>query len=155
MRTACKCHGLSGSCALKTCWRKMPHFNQIGERLKSRFDGAVLVTPPNSRPSDVASPALLPAGGHQFKPPDAEDLVYADRSPNYCRRSGRSGSLGTRGRPCDDRSVAVGGCSILCCGRGHRNKVVTVVENCNCKFRWCCEVVCQSCSVNKTVSTCL
>ncbi|RUS70048.1 hypothetical protein EGW08_022190, partial [Elysia chlorotica] len=43
MRRVCKCHGLSGSCALKTCWKKMPTFREVGDRLKAQFDGAIRV----------------------------------------------------------------------------------------------------------------
>lgn len=34
MTTACKCHGVSGSCSVKTCWRSLPDFSVIGTTLK-------------------------------------------------------------------------------------------------------------------------
>ena len=40
MRQECKCHGMSGSCAIKTCWMRLPGFRDIGDTLKDRFDGA-------------------------------------------------------------------------------------------------------------------
>ena len=29
LRTLCKCHGVSGSCATQTCWRQIPQFQQV------------------------------------------------------------------------------------------------------------------------------
>ena len=43
MRVECKCHGVSGSCEMKTCWRAMPPFKEVGSILKEKFDGATEV----------------------------------------------------------------------------------------------------------------
>ncbi|KAJ8686544.1 hypothetical protein QAD02_022338 [Eretmocerus hayati] len=47
MQVRCKCHGMSGSCELKTCWRVVPDFRQVGRTLKSRFRNAVAVAQSN------------------------------------------------------------------------------------------------------------
>ena len=69
MRLECKCHGLSGSCTLRTCWSKMPPFRDIGNRLKEHFDGAIKVLPSNDGRSFMA------AGDSSIKPPEREDIV--------------------------------------------------------------------------------
>lgn len=43
----CKCHGLSGSCQLKTCWKSSPNFRLVGKILKQQFRHAVLVDQSN------------------------------------------------------------------------------------------------------------
>ncbi|CAJ0924709.1 unnamed protein product [Ranitomeya imitator] len=43
MRVECKCHGVSGSCEVKTCWKAMPPFRKVGNVLKEKFDGATEV----------------------------------------------------------------------------------------------------------------
>lgn len=43
MREECKCHGMSGSCSVKTCWMRLPNFRVIGDSLKDRFDQATKV----------------------------------------------------------------------------------------------------------------
>ncbi|KAL1494684.1 hypothetical protein ABEB36_010248 [Hypothenemus hampei] len=48
MRQECKCHGMSGSCTMKTCWMRLANFRMIGDLLKDRYDGATRVTPYNS-----------------------------------------------------------------------------------------------------------
>ncbi|GBP92098.1 Protein Wnt-6 [Eumeta japonica] len=40
VKMECKCHGLSGSCTLRTCWSRMPSFREVGDRLRDRFEGA-------------------------------------------------------------------------------------------------------------------
>ncbi|CAG5128213.1 unnamed protein product, partial [Candidula unifasciata] len=41
----CKCHGMSGSCTIKTCWMTLPNFRDVGTALKDRFDGASRILP--------------------------------------------------------------------------------------------------------------
>ncbi|KAK3104883.1 hypothetical protein FSP39_012347 [Pinctada imbricata] len=43
MKVDCKCHGVSGSCELRTCWRAMPRFREVGVIIKEKFDGATEV----------------------------------------------------------------------------------------------------------------
>jgi len=146
VRTACKCHGLSGSCSLRTCFKRVPDFSEVGVRLRAGFDDALRVTVSNDN-------------GRRLHPADYrlytdEDLVYSQDSPDYCIRNSRVGSLGTRGRQCEPHSMGLDSCDILCCGRGYRTRKVTTAENCRCEFRWCCEVVCQTCTVTKIVHKC-
>nr|UTS77833.1 Wnt6 [Laodelphax striatellus] len=147
MRTECKCHGLSGSCTLRTCWRKMPAFREVGNRLKERFDGAAKVIPSNDGHRFVPE-------GPTIKPPARTDLVYHEESPDFCRPDRRTGSLGTQGRQCNATSPGVGGCQLLCCGRGFDSRAVRQRVNCKCRFKWCCEVTCSTCMQRRTVHTC-
>ncbi|KAI8775893.1 protein Wnt-1 [Biomphalaria glabrata] len=147
MRKECKCHGLSGSCALKTCWRKMPPFRDVGNRLKERFDGAIKVIISNDGNSIIPD-------GKDLKSPSKLDLVYSDTSPDFCKKNKKLGSLGTKGRECDPESPGVGGCDLLCCNRGYSKEQVTVMEYCKCRFHWCCEVICDTCEVTKILNRC-
>nr|QVQ68767.1 wnt 6 [Doryteuthis pealeii] len=148
MRRVCKCHGLSGSCTLQTCWRKMPLFRHVGNRLKEKFKGAAKVIISND------GLHVIPEGD-TIKKPDVTDLIYSENSPDFCRPSRKAGSLGTKGRICDIYSRGVGGCDVLCCNRGYKKGYVTLRENCKCRFIWCCDVICQECVHNKTIYTCL
>ena len=38
MLMKCRCHGVSGSCEFKTCWKSLPQFAEIGKYLKSKYD---------------------------------------------------------------------------------------------------------------------
>lgn len=89
------------------------------------------------------------------KTPTAKDLVYFETSPGFCEKNLRLGILGTHGRQCNDTSIGVDGCDLMCCGRGYRTQEVTVVERCACTFHWCCEVKCKTCRTKKTIHTCL
>ena len=42
----------------------------------------------------------------------------------------------------------------MCCGHGYDTRRVVRVENCSCKFQWCCEVVCKQCARVVDIHTC-
>ena len=141
MKIDCKCHGVSGSCELRTCWRAMPTFRKVGDVIKEKFDGATevkLVFTNNF-------PRLVPVNP-QYKPHTNSDLVYLVASPDFCEPDYKSGSLGTRGRICSRSSKAIDGCDLLCCGRGYETRKRRIVERCFCKFHWCCYVSCKECA---------
>lgn len=89
------------------------------------------------------------------KAPGGKDLVYFEPSPGFCVKNPRWGIQGTSGRQCNDTSIGVDGCDLMCCGRGYRTQEVIVVERCSCTFHWCCEVKCKLCRTKKTIHTCL
>ncbi|XP_062984496.1 protein Wnt-4-like [Elgaria multicarinata webbii] len=140
MKVECKCHGVSGSCEVRTCWKVMPPFHKVGSILKEKFEGATEV-----HLERVGSQKLLVPKSSRFKPYATHDLVYLVASPDFCNRDPRGGVLGTSGRQCNRTSPAAGGCELLCCGRGFRTAQAKVVERCSCTFRWCCSVKCRQC----------
>jgi wingless-type MMTV integration site family protein 4 len=139
MQLVCKCHGVSGSCSMKICWRVMPSFREVGRDLKTRFDGASHVMYLQQR--------------HRLKPYDAKqkkptkrDLVYLEESPDFCEYNPNTGSLGTKGRECNKSSYGLDGCALMCCGRGYQTIIKETKEDCDCKFFWCCHVECRKCT---------
>ncbi|XP_030637664.1 protein Wnt-6 [Chanos chanos] len=148
MRMECKCHGLSGSCSLRSCWRKMPLFREVGNHLMQSFRTAVRVMGGNDGKS------LIPVGD-DITPLDASSLIYSAESPDFCLANRRAGSDGTRGRLCSSSETGPGSCQSLCCGRGHADQTLEYEDNCTCQFHWCCVVQCQRCTVKKNVSICL
>lgn len=148
MRTECKCHGLSGSCTLRSCWRKMPLFREVGDHLMKSFRTAVRVMGGNDGKSLIC---LEP----DVMLPDANGLIYSDESPDFCMASRRTGSEGTQGRVCNSTEEGPGACDWLCCSKGFTQLSLEYEENCQCSFQWCCVVQCERCMVRKEVSVCL
>ena len=144
---ACKCHGVSGSCSLQTCWQQLPSFREVGDRLKDRYDAAT-ETKFNKRGT------TLKRRNRRFNKPTVEDLIYMDTSPDYCRQNPETGSLGTLGRECIRDSQGMNGCTLMCCGRGYNVFKRKLVERCQCKFHWCCFVKCKACERIVNVQTC-
>lgn len=146
LERVCRCHGMSGTCSLKTCWRKLPTFSKVGLRLRNRFQGAVRVTAGNS------GKGFIPESP---KVPGREDIVFSEDSPDYCDPDRRTGSLGTRGRQCKLGSTGPDDCRTLCCGRKVRSRQMVVSVACNCTFQYCCNVTCQTCLETLQETTCL
>ncbi|KAG8438496.1 hypothetical protein GDO86_004894 [Hymenochirus boettgeri] len=135
---ACKCHGVSGSCSLKTCWLQLADFRKVGEYLKEKYDSAASMR--------LNKKNKLEQVNQRFNQPTAEDLIYLDPSPDYCLQNETTGSLGTHGRQCNKTSEGMDGCELMCCGRGYDQFKTVQVERCHCKFHWCCFVKCKKCT---------
>ncbi|CAG9821650.1 unnamed protein product [Phaedon cochleariae] len=145
-KVTCKCHGVSGSCSLITCWQQLATFREIGDYLRDKYDGATEVR--------VNRRGRLQLRDSRLTLPTAYDLVYLEDSPDYCVKDDRIGSLGTQGRSCNRTSPDIDGCNLLCCGRGYNTLKSTVRERCQCKFKWCCQVECKTCIKSMDVHTC-
>ncbi|TMS39544.1 hypothetical protein L596_006050 [Steinernema carpocapsae] len=142
LRKQCKCHGVSGSCVTKTCWKVVPKLDDFAKYLKDKYDSAQQVTVSSSGNDLVIASKNTTSGGRaeRYLRDGNEDkvtktsLVFLDTSPNYCADSS------TIGRECTD-----GNCGSLCCGRGYTVKREIRSVPCRCKFLWCCEVKCDTC----------
>lgn len=62
--------------------------------------------------------------------------------------------LGTHGRECNRSALATDSCNILCCGRGYHTERVLVKEKCRCRFKFCCDIECDTCKFYKTIHYC-
>ncbi|CAG5095487.1 Similar to wnt11: Protein Wnt-11 (Danio rerio) [Cotesia congregata] len=130
----CKCHGVSGSCSVRTCWRGLDSKGPAaaGVRLFRKYATAAEVRP--------KSGSRLPPLYHH------DNLLYTTKSPDYCLPDKKRGSLGTVGRQCNGSSAGYEGCEYLCCGRGHVTKTREILERCECKYISCCySVKCKTC----------
>ncbi|GBP59651.1 Protein Wnt-4 [Eumeta japonica] len=81
MRTKCTCHGVSGSCSVRTCWRALPPLARVAAELAAEAERAGPL-----RPRRHARPHARPR------------LRYVTPSPDYCEPDPAAGSLGTHGR---------------------------------------------------------
>jgi len=171
---ACKCHGVSGSCVLKTCWRQLPAFRAAGDRLLVRYDTASLTTF-NRHGTSLVWPAMHgdDAGSarergrrrrRKRKRADGrriakEKFVYVDQSPDYCpatqgRRCLRRSRRDSRGVGTQVGRLSQADCDSLCCGRGYNEYRRTTSLRCRCKFVWCCRVACDVCRRTENVLVC-
>jgi hypothetical protein len=184
MKQLCKCHGVSGSCSLKICWKVMPDFRLIGDELMIRYRMAEQIrekrTGERYRKLKMIATRRSTSNNNGLAEPHKmitnykDELIYIDKSPNFCRRNRRIGSLGTNGRMCSvldegitatiatlaaqsrSRNVtwlnleheklrAAQHCDYLCCGRGYHTRQTEIEEDCDCQFQWCCSVKCKKC----------
>lgn len=154
METGCKCHGVSGSCTTKTCWTTLPPFRKIGNYVMKKYSKTKLVTALKATRNKLPAFLILKRSKDKHTKPKRSDLVYLEKSPNYCDYDPERGSLGTVGRNCNRTSSGTDGCDLMCCGRGYNTHQYTKNWTCNCKFHWCCYVNCNRCSERTEEYTC-
>jgi wingless-type MMTV integration site family protein 11 len=147
----CKCHGVSGSCSIKTCWKALPDIRQFGLALQKRYATALEV---NARTERRSRQRSLVAVQRNRRSVAEDELVYYTISPDYCLPDKSLGSIGTRGRECQKDHPGSGGCRSMCCGRGYTVETVQVRHRCDCKYYWCCYVKCSTCTKKVDIYRC-
>ncbi|XP_007909586.1 protein Wnt-11 [Callorhinchus milii] len=136
----CKCHGVSGSCSVRTCWQGLQELSLVAADLKVRYLSATKVV---HRP--VGTRKQLVPKDIDVRPVTDTELVYLHSSSDFCSRNEKMGSSGTQERQCNKTSNGSDSCDLMCCGRGYNPYTETLVERCHCKYHWCCYVTCKRC----------
>ncbi|XP_077988445.1 protein Wnt-4-like [Glandiceps talaboti] len=147
MFTKCKCHGVSGSCSSKICWRTMPRFRDLGNVLMDKYFQAIRVKYAKKKKRlrhHAKKKGRIPV----------EELVFLEPSPDWCEPNKKLGSEGTHGRYCNKTSRDSDSCARMCCGRGYQIMERSVTESCNCRFHWCCVVTCETCTRDEELHIC-
>ncbi|EGV98939.1 Protein Wnt-9a [Cricetulus griseus] len=153
VETTCKCHGVSGSCTVRTCWRQLAPFHEVGKHLKHKYETALKVGSTTNEATGEAGAISPPRGrasgsGGGDPLPRTPEAMHLDDSPSFCL-AGRF-SPGTAGRRCHREK----NCESICCGRGHNTQSRVVTRPCQCQVRWCCYVECRQCTQREEVYTC-
>merc|ERR1712110_151851 len=77
MRELCKCHGVSGSCATKTCWKQISDFRQVSDYLKKMYKQALKIHLANTeidRPSNEIANRLRESSESRKSPQLVEQI---------------------------------------------------------------------------------
>jgi len=118
LTTSCKCHGVSGSCSMRTCWKSLPDLRSVAVTLLDRYSFAVAVTyrrisrRRSRQPVDAAAVTTTSPINAVNTPPSKRlvpvlrrrrtlndtDIVYYTMSPDYCLPDASLGSIGTKDR---------------------------------------------------------
>ena len=151
LKKECKCHGVTGSCNLKTCWKQLAPFHVIGSALKQKYRSAVPVSFLNNKLQQRDN-----NNRYRLVTRNDKKLVYLDSSPDYCVRNATAGSPGMLGRTCMSDVVPTKECKSLCKSCNLRPRTVEHYKlvKCRCKFVWCCTVKCELCKVKYSLTTC-
>ncbi|BFZ15444.1 hypothetical protein BsWGS_18483 [Bradybaena similaris] len=157
LNTKCKCHGVSGSCTVETCWLQLSPFKTVSNVLKQKYEASVqLLSFPNQAASGTVHLMQRPGNlrdisslqGTHLVALNRAELMYTDTSPNFCLNS--SFSPGTSRRTC----VKGDNCDSLCCDRGYNVQRRALKRSCRCETIWCCRIQCKVCLVEKDVHMC-
>lgn len=151
MKKICKCHGISGSCQVNTCWLSVPDLSRVGEYLKRQYRLAAKVGAMSAKETSIVSLK------EELNAINTDKLVFADASPDYCYENTKLGINGTLGRYCSRAKHRADGtevsrnerdsCDRLCtkCGYKIKRERLNTEKQCDCRFVYCCSVECKRC----------
>nr|CAH8838885.1 unnamed protein product [Trichobilharzia regenti] len=153
-KLVCKCHGVSGSCAQRVCFRQLRRIDTevMQKALKMRYLAAKQVS--EGRNGELMAKTFIGNGfiDEVVKP---EELVFSEHSPDYCNVEPQRGSVGTRDRICTLKDTGTSNCVNMCCGRGYRNVTKRETIQCNCRMANGFKVQCDECNVETVTQRCL
>ncbi|KAI6214468.1 Protein Wnt-4 [Aphelenchoides besseyi] len=137
LRKQCKCHGWI------LCNENVLENSSITRRLRFSTQTKILES---TTIMPEKSELVLKSGNVRAERSALEaskaELVFLEKSPDFCDIHPKRGLPGTSGRECFSEEQ----CHDLCCGRGWNVEHHWQNEPCRCKFEWCCEVKCQTCT---------
>ena len=139
----CKCLGFTSTCSTKVCWREVPNFRDIGNKIHALYSSATAVRLSSDGTHLVKITQF--ADNEYDEAPAAGDMVYADPSYSFCRDIPEMDVISTVGRVCQKNEEDPDSCSNLCCKGGYNEKTVETKTSCSCRFFWCCSVRCETC----------
>ena len=152
LKKRCKCHGVTGSCHLKSCWKQLAPFDVVGSALKQKYHTAVPVSFINNKLQSLDN-------NNRYRLVTRKDnkLVYLNSSPDYCVRNVTAGSPGMLGRTCRSDVVFTKECRSPCSSCNLRPQIVEHFKQvkCRCELMWCCIVKCQICTEKYLLTTCI
>lgn len=127
LQKVCRCQGVSGSCTINICWKRIAPFSKIAVSLKKKYHEAHKLNIENNSSKKL--------NRKNYK----HQLLYLSRSPTFCS--------GTGGRKCLDKN----NCATLCCARGYTTTIATYSKHCNCRWvNGCCtNMTCDNCNYTK------
>lgn len=130
----CRCHGVSGTCTVQTCYTRTHTVAEVGQQIFERYGGAVQV--------EESSSGEIVNAKRGSTPYSNSSIIYKDSSPNFCVYDIEKGTVGVGDRLCNENSNERNACSSTCCDRGHYTVIKTEpVEECD--FIWCCRIDCR------------
>lgn len=83
------------------------------------------------------------------------DLLYYEDSPDFCVPNESYSIKGTKDRICSEDINASHNCGRLCCGRGYKTELREEQYKCECQFKYCCDLICRTCTRRKAIHICL
>ncbi|MFT7809920.1 protein Wnt-8a-like [Arapaima gigas] len=153
MKRTCKCHGISGSCSVQTCFVQLSDFREIGNYLKVKHVQAYKLEMDKKRGRDGNTAVKGVSIGNTLRTIGQTELIYLEDSLDYCVKNSSLGLQGTEGRECLQEGPHLSqwekqSCRRLCqeCGLKVEERLTEKVSSCKCKFRWCCTVRCDKCT---------
>ncbi|XP_022652626.1 protein Wnt-7b-like [Varroa destructor] len=179
-RTICRCHGTSGACNLKTCWKTLAPVYAIGDYLTKRYRQALQVEQPQVQDGQLLLRSATDGTGIRDRYNSVERNQAVVEVPRHHRKrqsryngKQRVSSIkpkeliftsdltdycrydpnnGSRGT--GGRKCTKENSEYLCCGRGYTEEWRIEGVHCRCRFEWCCQVHCEICHNRTLVRTC-